>query len=95
MSHKTGAKNKNKAKNKTKSRPCLRYPATCQSGLWRRLCLPEQAKLSQKGWVGAALLRAGLTRCVMLRTETLDLCQDLSGKRKTYPSAEAGGTIHD
>lgn len=45
-----------------------------------RGCLPEQAKLSQQIWVGAAPLWAGLARCVMLRTEMFDLCQDLSGK---------------
>lgn len=77
MSHETGAKNKTKRVVRT-----LRCPATRRPGLWRRLCLPEQAKLSQKGWVGAALLRAGLTRRVMLCAETFDLCQDLSGKMK-------------
>lgn len=44
------------------------------------LYLPELPKLSQQSRVGAALLRAGLACCVMLCTETSDLCQDLSGK---------------
>lgn len=51
-----------------------------QLDLWLSLCLPEQPKLSQQSWVGAALLRAGLARRVMFCSETFDLCQDLSGK---------------
>lgn len=51
-------------------------------------CLPEQPQLGQQGWVGAALLGAGLTRRVMLGAETPDLCQDLPGEsRKTRSSA--------
>lgn len=46
------------------------------------LCLPEQPQLGQQGWVGAALLRAGLTRRVMLGAETPDLCQDLPGESR-------------
>lgn len=46
----------------------------------KELLSPEQTELGQQSRVGAALLRAGLARCVMLCTETFDLCQDLSGK---------------
>lgn len=59
---------------------CIFAGFSAAPDLWQSVCLPEQAKLSQQRRVGAALLRAGLARCVMLYTETFDLCQDLSEK---------------
>lgn len=51
-----------------------------------RTSLPEQTELSQQSRVAAALLWAGLARRLVLRAQTLDLCQDLSAGRQTGKS---------